>query len=239
MVGGHFLTNPSDIATTPNDSSHSSRSNHPDSSPQNHPSIAENEQVMQCVTHHLEEVLQVMNQLLEGRKHADCRNMSYQGAAAEFSWLAGYMIKLGTDRIAGGDTLRRCIEKEKLDLIVIPEQRCFDIPETHQKMTELKSICIANKITGIQGKEIQISLNQTKHLILLIQNTGIGDMKWRNLVHCSDDRIAVIDTESFWGLRYGLLSLLEGNTFTDDARQLIVDEIAQLNKPTVRAMNKC
>ncbi len=64
-------------------------------------------------------------------------------------------------------------------------------------------------------------------------------MKWRNLVHCNDGKIAVIDTESFWGAKYGLQSFLELNTFEEDARKLIVDEIANLQLSHRRTLRRC
>jgi hypothetical protein len=160
------------------------------------------------------------------RKLADYRDPTYLGAVAEFDWLPGYFLKLGPERIAGGEKLKKCIIDHHLDLLVVPEQSPYSIPETPNRVTELTMLCVAKKIEGVQGKII--TLKQTQQLIILIKETGVGDLKWRNLVHCPNGQIALIDTECFWGQRLGLHSLLENNDFEPEAWQLLVKEVALL-----------
>jgi hypothetical protein len=54
-------------------------------------------------------------------------------------------------------------------------------------------------------------------------------LKWRNLVHLDDGTIAIIDTESFTGVKRGLHSLLEKNDLDPDAKKLIKSEIQEID----------
>jgi hypothetical protein len=124
----------------------------------------------ELVNDHLESVLQVMNEKEQLRQLADYRDPSYEGSAAEFSWLPGYIIKLGIERIEGGEVLRKHALEKKLDLIVIPEQACYHMPESYHRITKLKTLCIAKKIEGSQGNAI--SLKQAKQLVELVKSTA-------------------------------------------------------------------
>jgi hypothetical protein len=110
-------------------------------------------------------------------------------------------------------------------LILIPDQTVYLIPESHHDSTELRALCICKKIEGAQGKNIPLNLKQTEQLVTLIKHTGLGDLKWRNLVHCPDGTIGVIDTDAFWGTYYGLHSLLENNKLDEDSIKLVNSEI--------------
>lgn len=73
----------------------------------------------------------------------------------------------------------------------------------------------------MQGPAIPIHLPHIKQLVQLIQNTGYSDPKWRNLVHSSDGKISIIDTELGSCCApplYGISSLIEKNTLTPEAR---------------------
>jgi hypothetical protein len=155
-----------------------------------------------------------MNQQEKRRKLFDCRDPNYPGMAAEFPWLPGYLIKAGEGRVEGGEILEKCIREKQLHLLEVPQQTLYHIPQAHQHLTQLKTLCICKKVEGKQGKELLISSAHVQQLETLILATGIGDMKWRNLVHTSDGKIALIDTEigTFWGARYGLAYLREWNT---------------------------
>ncbi|MBS0359084.1 MAG: hypothetical protein JSS53_07435 [Proteobacteria bacterium] len=225
-AGGIFLETNPNLSTIQTDSTNPSSPNHSIAYSQNIQFFSEQQQVTQLITHHLDEVLDVMNQLNLDKETADFRDPTWKGAASEFTWLPTYMIKLGgSERVNGGEALKKCVAKNGSNLIVIPEQRCFYIPETHHQKTNLRELCVAKKIEGIQGREIKINLQQARQLVTLIIETGISDLKWRNLVYCNDGTIALIDTECFLGAYYGLRSLLEKNSFDDDARKFVVEEI--------------
>src|SRR5262245_28076686 len=81
---------------------------------------------------HLEQVIQVMNRKHILKERADFRDPRWEGAAAEFPWLPGYMIKLDPmERIHGGRLLSDGIRRWSLNLITLPEQTLYPIPETH------------------------------------------------------------------------------------------------------------
>lgn len=166
------------------------------------------------LTQRLDEVLNVMNEKEKIYRSSDCKNPDYAGIAVRFSWLPGYVIKLGIGRIAGGEKLRSCIQKNNLYLLEVPKQIFYPIPQSHQSQTRLKNLCICQYVEGKQGRELLISRSHVQQLVTLIQDTGIGDMKWRNLVHTPYNTIALVDTEieSFWGAQHGLAMLREWNT---------------------------
>ena len=93
----------------------------------------------------------------------------------------------------------------------------------------MKAFCIAEKIEGAQGKELPITLEQAKQIITLIKETGIGDLKWRNFIHCENGQLAFIDTESFEGQKYGFHSFKEKNTFTPEAEQYLNEEMQSVS----------
>lgn len=168
----------------------------------------------ELITKHLDEVLSVMIKIGERAKSADCKDPHYPGIAATFPWLPGYIIKLGEGRIAGEEKLNSCIRKRNLYLLEVPKQILYKIPQSHHNLGDLRTLCICQYIEGKQGRELLISRAHVEQLRTLIQETGIGDMKWRNLVHTPRNTIALIDTEieSFWGARHGLVMLREWNT---------------------------
>ena len=189
---------------------------------------------MKKVNSNLDALIPIMEEKNKIRKTADCRNPNYVGAAAEFNWLPGYIVKLDAEqRVKGGQYLKKCITDNNLDLIIIPDQYLYIIPESYHPYTELTELSIGKKIEGIQGKDQTINVHQTKQFIKLIIETGIADLKWRNLVHCEDGKIALIDTESFWGSYYGLHSLLD-NIRDKEIRFLVENEINQLWNKTNR-----
>lgn len=182
------------------------------------------------VLNHLEEVLRIMNQKEALKKKSDFKDPSYEGAVAEFPCLRGYLIKLGAEeRIRGGDLLRKCIVERGLNLLRIPDQIPFCIPQSYHSMTSLRMLAICAKIEGVQGRSIMISFKKVEQLISLVKETGAGDLRWRNLVHSSDGTIALIDTECFWGRRLGLLSLLEHNSFDERGADLLRHEIRKID----------
>jgi hypothetical protein len=151
------------------------------------------------------------------RRIVDYRASDYEGAAARFSWLPNYVIKIeGGGRIEGGNRLSACIKECNLHLLEVPDQILYKIPERHNHLTDLRDLCIGRYIEGKQGKNLVISRTHVEQLRILIKKTGVGDLKWRNLVHTPRNTIALIDTESFWGVRFGLAMLSEWNKLEVD-----------------------
>ncbi|MBM3193741.1 MAG: hypothetical protein FJZ59_05890 [Chlamydiae bacterium] len=147
---------------------------------------------MQIVTQHIDEVVKVMDKKNKERKWIDFRASSYEGAAAIFPWLPNYIIKIGKTRIEGGKILRACIEDYKLDLLEVPDQIFYEIPKSHYHLSSLRELSIGRYIEGKQGKDLVISKAHIEQLKTLINKTGVGDLKWRNLVHTSNNTIAII-----------------------------------------------
>lgn len=179
---------------------------------------------------HIEEVLRMMNtkDALK-REEGVFNNPNYEGQAAEFPWLPGYMVKLNAEaRIAGGELLRRCIQDAGLNLLKIPRQTLYEIPQMYHKHSDVRTLCIAEKIEGKLGKDLPIYFPHAVQLLKLIEKTGIADLKWRNLVHCPGGEIALIDTETFIGNPiYALDSLLWGNTCDKKASDLIREKLEE------------
>lgn len=175
----------------------------------------------------LKSLLPVMNENSKRKKNADFRDPTWKGSAAEFPWLPSYMIKLDPEeRIAGGKVLKDGAQQANLDLIRIPEQILCPIPEELQSLTHLKALCLSEKIEGVQNKKL--TLEQTRQLCTIVKTKGVNDLKGKNLVHCPDGKIAIIDTECFGSVFYGLHSLYENNQFEPDAQKLIDREIAHI-----------
>jgi hypothetical protein len=157
----------------------------------------------------------------KSNKMAECKDSQYLGIAVSFPWLPSYTIKLGEGRIEGGEKLKACIKSENLHLLEVPEQSLYRIPASHHSLSHLRTLCICRYIEGKQGRELLISKLHVQQLRILIKRTGLGDMKWRNLVHTPHNTIALIDTEieTFWGAQYGLAMLREWNTLEEDSRR--------------------
>lgn len=174
----------------------------------------------QLITARLDEVIREMHR-------AESLRMLNRGVTAEFPWLPGYMIKLSAEnRIAGAQKLQSCIQEKGLDLLLLPKQTRFEIPERYHDMTKLRSLCIAEKIEGYIGRERSINLRQAKQLVTLILETGLADPKCANLVHLDDEKIAIIDTESLDNTYSGLDYLYMANTCDKDAEAYILDHHA-------------
>lgn len=117
----------------------------------------------------------------------------------QVDWLPGLIFKWGGNRIEGANKLIQAINKYNLDLLKIPEQVEYTIPkELISDLPESISIpdilCIAKYLPGKIG--LPLNLNQAKQLIKLSLETNYWDLKRENLVHCEDDTIGLIDTES-------------------------------------------
>lgn len=172
----------------------------------------------------LKSVLPVMNENSARKKNADFRDPSWKGSAAEFPWLPSYMVKLDPEeRIAGGEVLKEGAKQSNLHLIRIPEQILCPIPGALQSLTHLKALCLSEKVEGVQNK--RLTLEQTRQLCMIVKTKKVNDLKGKNLVHCPDGKIAIIDTECFGSIFYGLHSLYENNHFEEDAQKFIDREI--------------
>lgn len=151
------------------------------------------------------------------RENVSFHDPDCSGTAVEWPWLPGHIVKLNANnaRVEGGIYLQDSISRLGLNLLRIPTQYTYEVPKTKTLLS------IGEKIEGMQGPAIPIQLPHIKQLVQLIQNTGYSDPKWRNLVHSSDEKISIIDTElgscSAPPL-YGIASLLEKNTLTAEAR---------------------
>ncbi|MFZ5954648.1 MAG: hypothetical protein ACOYT8_06155 [Candidatus Dependentiae bacterium] len=106
---------------------------------------------------------------------------AYKGAAVEFDWLKGYMVKLNVDRLKGAEILNRCIQENNLDLIAIPKQWVF------------QNYVVAEKIEGTHDDVI--TLKKAQQLWTIVEKTHYIDLKPANLIHCANGKIAIIDTE--------------------------------------------
>jgi hypothetical protein len=135
----------------------------------------------------------------------------HPGVAIEWPWLRGYIVKLDNNRVNGGKVLAQCIQEKGLHLLRVPKQYPFPVPKLQTTLS------IGEKIEGSQGEEMPISLPQCEQLITLIRHARYSDPKWRNLLHCADGSLGIIDTECFGDPIYGLHALWEKNTLTEEA----------------------
>lgn len=172
--------------------------------------------------------------------------------AKEYSWLPGYYLKSGSDRIAGAARLQRCIEKHSLKLVKVPEK--WLCPITEQQLQKCPdTVCanryrqdphvvVAQKFKGVAiGAGPLIQFDQMKELYCLLQHAKEDDGPYYSDVHdegnllmCDDGKIAIIDTEarSFrdsWGL-LGLEKLLDYKCLTNDSRVFIQQQLARMRK---------
>lgn len=179
------------------------------------------------VTQNLDSILKQLDSITIIKPGVKIEDQKYKQTVLEFPWLPGYLIKARPERVEGGHLLEKYVRENNLYLLRIPQQYRYQVPKTHLQSTTTNAFCIAKKIEGTQGGII--NPEQANQLVQLMIATGIGDLPQKNLVHCHDGTIAIIDTERFSGVERGLKSLLNGNLFHPEAKQQIQQAIDSLD----------
>ena len=183
------------------------------------------QRVGEIMGQHIPEIVAATQKMIEKNEARNYGDNRYTGAATEWPWLPGYIVKLNENnmRVSGGDCLRQCMQDAHLDLLRVPAQYPYQLSGI--------LLSVGEKIEGAQGEKIPLSLPQTEQMISLIRRTGYDDPKWQNLVHCPDGRLAIIDTEVADSVPwiYGLHSLLEKNTLVPEARKVLVEVLRKVS----------
>ena len=86
-------------------------------------------------------------------------------------------------RIVGVERLLECINENKLDVIVIPDKRIYEV--------EGDVFIIVSKVEPI-GRP-PLTLKQVKQLWTLVEETGYNDMHDGNYSFIADGKIVIID----------------------------------------------
>ena len=179
------------------------------------------DQALKLVHEHAQEVIQKV----APRKWSG----DTSAAAVQFSWLPGYIIKLdGESRKIGEKILRDSIDKNNLNLIIIPKQVQFSLPGSHN------DFCLCERIAGIHNNTITAA--QMEQLIILIKSADptYWDVTEDNMIFTDDGKIAFIDTElrGFYIHRYAArmraFRILQDASLTPAARQILEQAIDEL-----------
>lgn len=129
-----------------------------------------------------------------------------EGQSTSFDWLPGYFIKINQSRVAGAQALQKCIDDHKLNLLRVSEKWLYEVPQQWKKHGH-RNLVIAKKIEEKAGHVDTrvMNLEQAKQICILLKHAQLNDCYYAdtnssNLLHCSDGRIGLIDTEkNSWG----------------------------------------
>lgn len=192
-------------------------------------SLEDREKINELIDGHFEEI--------QARFDEEKENLGYTVKCLEFDWLPDYLIKLKRSRVSGAKALLKCVEKLKLDLIVIPEQWKYHAPQEYQQ-SPYSTLVIAKKLETADQHQ-PINFKQAQQIYTLLKHARYkgflySDAHTENLLRCPNGRIGFIDTEkSAWkadNRREALSNLLNQtfkNTFDKDAQEFIEKKLEQ------------
>lgn len=115
---------------------------------------------------------------------------------AQPSWLDGWLIKYGVDRVANRDRLARFITQNRLDKISVTEKYLYHVPGKPHIVSNENYLVIAKKVTGKSGTGQSLNLKQTKQLWKIAVEAGHYDLHPGNFISTSDGKLVIIDTDS-------------------------------------------
>ncbi len=113
----------------------------------------------------------------------------------QFDWLPGYYVKYGLARIDGMERMNKCIERNDLDLLWVPEKKIYHIKGRPRNLSSLNYAVIIEAVPT-DPKPAPLSLEHVNQLCSIIHNTDYISMTPTNFIPTIDDRIALIDTEA-------------------------------------------
>lgn len=114
-----------------------------------------------------------------------------------FPWLPGYLIKRHPHRMLGAEILHNCIEKNKLDLLVIPKKYLYHINGKPDILKKENYFVLAQKIESDDLERGPFDLKQVQQICKLIHDTKFFDLGKKNYFRLKDKKIALIDT-GYW-----------------------------------------
>ncbi len=115
-------------------------------------------------------------------------------AVKEFSWLPGYFVKFGVDRLKNAESLRFFIEKHQLNLLMVPQKYYYHIQGRPYDLADSNYLIISKKVELDQNS--RINKEQMTQLALLVELHGSVDNHAGNMLPMKDGRVALVDTGS-------------------------------------------
>jgi len=152
----------------------------------------------------------------------------------------GYFIKTDSSRVVGAKAFSDCIEKHKLQHVVVAEKWLYEIPDNIRKKHKIseKFLVVAKNVERAGGGRKSINLFQAKDVCCLLRNAHCFgryylDLTDENVFCDSADRLAFVDMErkGFDGpTPVGGLKMLSIKRNVDaDAREFVEQELAEVD----------
>jgi len=138
--------------------------------------------------------LELIDFLVECKKHPDYKMGTN---TKRFSWLPGYIVKYGVERVTNANILRGIIEKHKLTELAVPKKYIFKL-FAGPDITNDNSLVLSELIDGPCGRGVFLfNLEQTKQMVFLADKGNYYDFNRLNLVLSDkDNKVYIIDTDS-------------------------------------------
>ena len=178
-------------------------------------------ELKQILDQHQDDLKQIL-QSCRKRKHCPAGK-----AVKEFSWLPGYLVKYGIDRIHGALLLQSIIDDHGFNHVVVPKKYLYKIPGNPEKLVSSNYLVIAEKLEREQNDEKkQITEDMVREFLVLIIEAEMKDHHCNNVFVTTDGKMAMIDTgkESFypWWVWHKKRSYTSADVFNSIA--LLIDK---------------
>ncbi len=165
-----------------------------------------------------------------------------------FDWLPGYYVKYNVSRVIKAELLRRCIQKEGLDLLHVPQKLLYHIKGRPTELSNLNYVVLSKKVKDSPSEyHKRMDLEQVQQFMTAIEKTGHLSTFEPNFLRLSDRRISFIDTDGTFNMtkpNTGFTRLLDRSLvhyYTADALEHIIDRIAEklVTEQSEKRKNKC
>ena len=114
------------------------------------------------------------------------------------SWLPGYCIKYGVERVANAKRLREFIESNELNMVGVPKKYLYHIPTKPFDLDNDNYAVIAEKIEGNPTDDaVTLRDIQRSQMVKVIQELPYIDFGATNILLGKDEKLTIIDTDAF------------------------------------------
>ena len=161
-----------------------------------------------------------------------------------FPWLPGYIVKFNLARIYGMERMRRCIEKNNLDLLGLPDKRIYHVKGRPTKLSNFNYVVVV-KLVEKDPNAQPMTTRHVEQLIRLMKDTGYVSTTSANYIRTYNGKLIIIDTESTYDLSLlvskGFMRLISprhniAKDYTQEALEfLIIQMVAEMRKNKKRA----
>ncbi len=140
---------------------------------------------------HSSELERMIGRCLKQKPDTKCET---DYAVREFSWLPGYFVKFGVDRLKNAESLRLFIEEHQLNLLMVPQKYYYHIQGRPYELADSNYLIISKKVE--LDPRSRINKEQMTQLALLVELHGSVDNHAGNILPTKDGRVALVDTGS-------------------------------------------